>query len=71
MKTGSIDKLLLTPDEARKLLGIGRTTMYQWIKEKTIPTVRFPNCRNIYIPTESLHQFIARHTNGCRGEDNG
>lgn len=52
------NKMLVTPAEACQLIGVGRTTMYSWIKNETIPVVRFPNCRNIYIRKEDLHQLI-------------
>lgn len=55
-------KLLITPLEACKLLGVGRTTMYAWIKNNTVPVVRFPNCRNIYISVEALREMIRQHT---------
>ena len=71
MKTENADKLLITPMEACKILGVGRTTMYAWIKNHTIPVVRFPNCRNIYISTESLRQLIDENTIPCGGAENG
>ena len=45
-----------------KLLGVGRTTMYSWIKEEKILVVRFPDCRNIYISKDSLNQLINENT---------
>lgn len=62
MKNKSNEKLLITPMEACKLLGVGRTTMYSWIKNKTIPVVRFPSCRNIYISVEALREMIRENT---------
>ena len=55
-------KLLLTPEEARELLGIGRTVMYRLIKERTIPAVKLPGCRRLYISTEGLRKMIEAHT---------
>ena len=55
-------KILLTPIETAKLLGVGRTTIYAMIKNNTIPVVRFPNCRNIYISVETLHDTIEKYT---------
>lgn len=69
METGNTDKFLITPMEACKLLGVGRTTMYAWIKNHTIPVVRFPNCRNIYISTEALRQLIDENTIPCGGAE--
>ncbi len=62
MKNTLTDKLLITPTEACKLLGVGRTTMYSWIKNKTIPVVRFPHCRNVYISVEALREMIRENT---------
>ena len=56
------EKLLVTPAEACQLLGVGRTTMYTWIKEEKIPIVKFPGCRNIYISTNTLNQLINENT---------
>lgn len=62
MKSENNDRLLVTPAEACRLLGVGRTTMYSWIKEEKIPVVKFPSCRNIYISRDSLNQLINEHT---------
>ena len=56
------EKLLISPVEAAKLLGVGRTTIYAWIKEGIVPVVRFPKCRNIYISVTALHNMIAEYT---------
>ena len=56
------EKILVTPAEACQLLGVGRTTMYSWIRDETIPVVRFPNCRNIYIRMDDIEQFINKNT---------
>ena len=62
MNDNLTEKLLITPKEACKLLGVGRTTMYSWIKNSVVPVVKFPNCRNIYISVEALHEMIKAHT---------
>ena len=62
MNNTHTDKLLITPMEACKLLGVGRTTMYSWIKNKTIPVVRFPHCRNVYISVDALREMIRENT---------
>lgn len=54
----STEKLLISPAEACEILGIGRTTMYRLIREGIIPTVRFPNCRKLYLSVETLKQII-------------
>ena len=62
MKPEKTEKLLVTPTEACQLLGVGRTTMYTWIKEERIPIVKFPKCRNIYISKNTLNQLINENT---------
>ena len=62
MEKITTDKLLITPMEACKLLGIGRTTMYSWIKKQLIPVVRFQHCRNVYISVEALKEMIFENT---------
>lgn len=54
----STEKLLISPAEACEMLGIGRTTMYRLIHEGIIPTVRFPNCRKLYLSVDTLKQII-------------
>ena len=58
----STDRLLVTPAEACQLLGVGRTTIYSWIKNEKIPVVKFPDCRNIYISKDTINQLITEHT---------
>lgn len=53
----STEKLLISPAEACEMLGIGRTTMYRLIHEGIIPTVRFPNCRKLYLSVDTLKQI--------------
>ncbi len=62
MKNANIDKLLFSPSEACQLLGVGRTTMYAWIKEEKIPVVKFPDSRKIYITRETLNKLISDNT---------
>lgn len=62
MNDNTNEKLLISPIEAAKLLGVGRTTIYAWIKEGIVPVVRFPKCRNIYISVAALHDMIAEYT---------
>lgn len=54
----STEKLLVTPAEACEMLGICRTTMYRLIHEGTVPVVKFPNCRKLYLSVEALKQII-------------
>lgn len=73
MNVNTTEKLLISPMEAARLLGVGRTTMYAWIKNNTVPVVRFPNCRNIYISVDALHKMIRQNTvtSASGGDMNG
>lgn len=62
MNVTTTEKLLISPIEAARLLGVGRTTMYSWIKSNIVPVVRFPNCRNIYISVDALREMIRQNT---------
>ena len=62
MKKITTEKMLITPMEACKLLSVGRTTMYSWIKNNSIPVVRFPHCRNVYISVGALKEMINENT---------
>lgn len=54
----STEKLLVSPAEACEMLGIGRTTMYRLIHEGTVPVVKFPHCRKLYLSVDALKQMI-------------
>ncbi|MFC2042029.1 helix-turn-helix domain-containing protein [Chloroflexota bacterium] len=49
-------KTVLTPEEARKKLGIGRGLMYESIRRGTIPHLRIG--RKILIPVHSLQMLL-------------
>ena len=51
-----MEKLLLKPSEAARVLGIGRSLIYELIARKEIPSIRLGRC--IRIPSESLHQWL-------------
>jgi excisionase family DNA binding protein len=52
-----MDKLLLTPVEAAKALGIGRSKVYELIQAGQLKSVRIGSCRRI--PLDALHDFLA------------
>ncbi len=54
----STEKLLVSPAEACEMLGIGRTTIYRLIHEGTVPVVKFPHCRKLYLSVDALKQMI-------------
>lgn len=58
-----MDRLLLTPLEAAKLLGIGRSKLYELISAEIIPSVQIGSCRRI--SADELSAYVARlHSNG-------
>jgi excisionase family DNA binding protein len=57
MTTGTIDKLLYTPNEAAQALGISRSTLYVLLSSGAVPSVRIGTCRRI--PAAGLHRFVA------------
>ncbi len=52
-----MDKLLLTPVEAAKALGIGRSKIYELIQAGQLKSVRIGSCRRI--PLDALHELLA------------
>lgn len=53
-----MDKLLLTPQEAAQVLGIGRSKLYQLMRAGTVASVRIGSCRRI--PAASLPDLITQ-----------
>ncbi len=51
-----MDKVLLTPVEAAKALGIGRSKLYELLQSGRLPSVRIGACRRI--PAISIHRFV-------------
>jgi|GEM_PF-1665484 len=47
-----MDKLWLTPVEAGHVLGIGRSKIYELMRDGTLRSVRFDNCRRL--PVDDL-----------------
>ena len=59
------DQLLLTPTEAARALGIGRSKLYELMQDGVLESVHIGACRRI--PSEALTQLIARLRGG--GDD--
>jgi len=53
-----MDKLLLTPEEAAEVLGIGRTKVYSLIADGELLSVRIGKSRRV--PRDALDEYIAR-----------
>ena len=51
-----MDKLLLTPVEAGRVLGIGRSKIYQLMRAGTLRSVRLDSCRRI--PVDDLLALV-------------
>ena len=52
------EQLLLTPTEAARVLGIGRSKLYELIQEGILESVHIGACRRI--PVEALTALVAR-----------
>jgi excisionase family DNA binding protein len=52
-----MDKLLISVEEAAELLGVGRSTVYDLMRTKTMPSVRIGRCRRI--PLDGLRAYLA------------
>ncbi len=55
-----MNKLLLTPTEAAKVLGIGRSKTYQLLQSGQLQSVHIGSCRRI--PLQAVHNFLAELT---------
>ena len=54
------DPILLTPTEAARALGIGRSKLYELMREGRIRSVRIGTCRRV--PTSALDEFVLAAT---------
>jgi excisionase family DNA binding protein len=53
----SIAPILLTPEQAAEMLGIGRWKLYDLLRRRELPSVRIGSCRRI--PASAIDQFVA------------
>lgn len=53
----TMPKLLLTPEEAAQVLGIGRTKVYELILGQTLDSVKIGASRRV--PSDALVEFVA------------
>ena len=51
------DQLLLTPTEAARALGIGRSKLYELMRQGAIRSIRIGTCRRV--PTAALEEFVS------------
>ena len=54
------DPILLTPTEAARALGIGRSKLYELMREGRIRSIRIGTCRRV--PTTALDEFVVAST---------
>jgi len=57
-------RLLLRPEEAADVLGIGRSKLYDLLATGEIESVHIGSCRRI--PVEGLHSYVERLRAGDR-----
>ena len=55
-----MDQLLLTPVQAARALGIGRSKLYELLAKGELESVRIGNCRRV--PASALHNFLSELT---------
>ena len=53
-----MDRLLLTPEDAAELLGVGRTKLYELLRVGAIESVRIGRARRV--PASALHDYVTR-----------
>lgn len=51
-----MDKLLLTPEEAARAVGVSRTKLFQLIRSGAVESVRIGSCRRI--PSAALREYV-------------
>jgi len=52
------DRLLLRPEEAARVLGIGRSKLYELLAAGEIESVQIGSCWRV--PVEGLHRYVDR-----------
>jgi excisionase family DNA binding protein len=53
-----VEALLLTPEDAAAVLGIGRVTVYELIRLRVLPSVKIGRCRRVAM--KSLREYVDR-----------
>lgn len=53
-----MDRLLLIPEDAAKIIGVGRTTLYELLRTGAIESVRIGRARRI--PADALDDYVNR-----------
>jgi excisionase family DNA binding protein len=55
-----MDAILIRAEEAGKLLGLGRSKVYEMLASGELPVVRVG--RSVRVPVEALREWVARQT---------
>jgi excisionase family DNA binding protein len=53
-----VDRLLLTPEAAAEIIGVGRTKLYELLRVGAIESVRIGRARRV--PADALHDYVTR-----------
>ncbi len=53
-----MEKLLLTPEEAARAIGVGRSKLYELMAARAIESIRVGGSRRV--PVDALHEYVAR-----------
>jgi excisionase family DNA binding protein len=53
-----VDRLLLTPEDAAEVIGVGCTKLYELLRTGAIESVRIGRARRI--PADALHDYVTR-----------
>ncbi len=57
-----MDRLLLRPDEAAELLGVGRSKIYALLASGEVPSVRVGH--SVRVPLQALRQWVVSRSKG-------
>ena len=55
-----MERLLLSPEEAAEVLGVGRSRVYDLMRKKELPSVRLGKSRRV--PVAALRVYVERLT---------
>lgn len=58
-----MEKLLVSPEEAAESLGIGRSTVYDLMRLRALPSVQIGRARRI--STQALRDYVQRISEGA------
>jgi excisionase family DNA binding protein len=59
-----VPKLLLTPEEAARALGVGRTTLYELLRTGAVTSVRIGGSRRV--PPSAVEDYVRSLTDSWR-----